>query len=81
MLKLLVFTVMILDKIIRGKHFMAFFNSFQLTVLFAAWPFIINWLANAQFQAHGVLYWVGIVAYIIHFGFTVFATAEAIDGR
>lgn len=60
---------------------MIFFNAFQLTVLFATWPFIIQWLHTANFAAHGVLYWVAMVAYVIHFGFNIFATGSTLDGK
>lgn len=65
----------------RKRKPMAFFNSFQLTVLFAAWPFIIGWLKTQPFEYSGALFWVAIVAYLIHFGFTVFATADQLDYR
>ena len=60
---------------------MAFFNSFQLSVLLLCWPFIIQWLATKPFAASGALYWVSIVAFVVHFVFNLFAVASMIDKR
>ena len=47
--------------------FMKAFNSFQIVSLFAAGPFLIEWVKNAVFYGHSALFWVLLVGYGIGF--------------
>lgn len=58
---------------------MRIFNAFQMTLLFCAWPFIINFLSAATFAGAGALYWVAIIAFVAQFCFTVAAYCEVVD--
>jgi hypothetical protein len=58
---------------------MSIFNAFQLVLLFAVGPFIIEYVKDASFYAHAVLFWVLITAYVISFGAMVGAVARALD--
>ncbi len=58
---------------------MKVFNSFQITVLFAVLPFIIQWTSEAQFKGHDAAFWALIVAYVISFGFNVAAWIDFMD--
>ncbi len=57
------------------------FNSFQITALFAAFPFLIGWLFNAEFQWHSAAAWAALVAYVVYFGFMVTSVVMAIDSE
>ena len=46
---------------------MKLFNSIQIAVLFSAMPWVVNWLANAEFRHAGPLFWVAVMAYVIQF--------------
>ena len=54
------------------------FNAFQLVTLFAAGPFIINYLSNAEFVGHGIAFWIGIVAYAIGYVSMIVAVHESV---
>lgn len=41
---------------------MKIFNSFQITVLFAILPFIIQWCSEATFKGHSAAFWVADAA-------------------
>jgi hypothetical protein len=43
------------------------FNSFQITALFSAMPFIVSWLWTATFSGANALVWAAICAYVIFF--------------
>ena len=45
----------------------AFFNSFQIVLLFAVAPFAIQYVHTAEFSGHTVLFWTMLVGYIIGF--------------
>lgn len=47
--------------------FFKVFNSFQITALFAGWPFLVGWLWKATFQGAAALAWVSVIAYIVFF--------------
>ena len=58
------------------------FNAFQITLCFAAAPFILGWLSEAQFPAASVAFWVGVCAYVVGFFLMCGAVFIAIeDGR
>lgn len=57
---------------------MRFFNAFQLVILFAALPFIVQWLRTAEFWGAQAFLWVGIVAYVVMFIFSIFAYADKV---
>jgi uncharacterized SAM-binding protein YcdF (DUF218 family) len=57
-----------------------YFNAFQLVILFACFPFIINWLHKGTFVGSYPLMWVAIAAYVIEFIFLVGFVAEEIKG-
>ncbi len=59
----------------------AIFNAFQLTCLFAAFPFIIGWLHSDPFPYSIAAFWVSIVAYIVLFGFEVAAMLELTENK
>lgn len=58
---------------------MRYFNAFQLMLLFAAMPFLITYVKDANFYAHLVLFWVLIVAYVVGFGSLVQLVGDNID--
>ena len=55
------------------------FNSFQITVLFAASPFILEWVRNAEFYAANVVFWVGCAAYVVFMGIMTAVVANSVD--
>ncbi len=66
-------------KIKENKGMLKGFNAFQLTTLFAAAPFGIEWVKTAAFYGHSVLFWVLIVAYVIGFFGMCVAVYSAVD--
>ena len=58
--------------------FMKGFNSLQLTVLFAAWPFLCEWVKTATFAMSGPLFWIMCIAYVIGFVGMVMAVYDTI---
>jgi hypothetical protein len=34
------------------------FNALQLTVLFAVWPFLCQWVKTAEFAMSGAVFWI-----------------------
>lgn len=52
---------------------MFLFNAIQISLLFSALPFIVQWVSDAQFKGAGAAFWVLIVAYVVSFGFNVAA--------
>ena len=63
------------------NDFLIHFNAFQLVLLFAAGPFVITYVKDAEFYAHGVLFWVLIVGYIIGFGSITSCVADRLDQK
>lgn len=57
---------------------MRIFNSIQLTVLFAIYPFVANWVKDAAFYGHTVLFWVLVVGYVFSFWGIAYAVHEAL---
>lgn len=55
------------------------FNSIQLVSLFAAMPFITQWVKDANFYAHNILFWVLIIGYLISFGVFVSIVSDSLD--
>lgn len=58
---------------------MKVFNSLQLTGAFVAWPFLISWLADAQFRGAGVAFYAACAAYVIAFGAMTFCVHEQME--
>ena len=58
---------------------MKIFNSFQLTILFSVFPFIIGWLAKGPFPYSTAVFWIAIAAYIFHFMVMVACVRNTID--
>lgn len=58
---------------------MKLFNAFQLAVLFAAWPFILQWVEKSNFGGAAALWYLAVVAYVVHFCFSVAAWFMLID--
>jgi hypothetical protein len=58
---------------------MFIFNAFQLVLLFAAGPFLITYTKDAGFYAHGVLFWVLLVGYIIGFAAMTGVVAQSLE--
>ena len=45
----------------------AIFNSFQIVLLFACAPFIIQYVNTAEFSGHAILFWTLLVGYLVGF--------------
>lgn len=52
---------------------MFLFNAFQITILFAVLPFMVQWVSEAQFKGHGAAFRALVIAYVVSFGFNVAA--------
>lgn len=63
----------------KEKNMFKAFNSFQLTTLFAAAPWAIEWVKTATFTGSSVLFWVLIVAYVVGFVGMCCAVYSAVD--
>ena len=46
---------------------MRLFNSFQITGLFAGFPFLLAWVADADFKYAGAAFWAALAAYLVSF--------------
>lgn len=55
------------------------FNSLQITALFAAAPYGLYWLLNADFYAHIVAFWTALIVYFIFFCLMCGAVFHSID--
>ena len=55
------------------------FNSIQMVVLFALWPFIAQWVKTSTFVMSSTVFWIMVVAYFIGFIGMIFAVRIAID--
>lgn len=60
---------------------MILFNSFQITAMFVAWPFLIAWLQEANFQGASAAYYAACALYLVAFGAMVFCVANTLDGK
>ncbi len=60
---------------------MRLFNAFQITGIFAGFPFFISWLDQQTFRLAGVGVWTAIAIYIIAFGFNIYAWYEALESN
>lgn len=49
------------------------FNCFQFVILFACFPFIIQWVSQQNFSGHVALYYALCVAYVVQFFLTIAA--------
>ena len=58
---------------------MRMFNSIQIVVMFALWPFLMGLVHDATFIAHGTAFWVMGVAYIIGFFCMIGCVYEGIE--
>lgn len=58
---------------------MHIFNAFQMVGSFVAWPFLIAWLNNAQFQGHQFAFFSACAFYAVGFCFMVGAVASALS--
>lgn len=56
---------------------MRLFNAFQLVAAFVAWPFLVAWLANADFRGAQVATFGAGAAYVVAFGCMVATVYEA----
>lgn len=59
---------------------MRYFNAFQIILLFACFPLIIDYLHKAHFVGSYPLMWVAIGAYIVEFIFLVESISVQIKG-
>jgi len=57
---------------------MRHFNALQLVSLFAAGPFIITYVKDADFYAHTVLFWVAIACYVVGYFALTAVVADAV---
>lgn len=56
----------------KGKlSMLKFFNSLQIVSVFAAGPYIIQWLSTATFPAHTAAFWTGIIGYVAMFALMI----------
>jgi hypothetical protein len=62
-----------------GDTNMAWFNAFQIVVLFAGLPFLIHWLHTAEFWGASSAFWVTLVVYVIAFFMHILAMANFIE--
>lgn len=46
---------------------MKVFNAFQITAMFVAWPYLINWLSDACFRGASVVFYSACAAYVVGF--------------
>ena len=46
---------------------MRLFNSLQLVAAFIAWPFLLQWLAKAEFAGHMAAFYAGCALYLVAF--------------
>ena len=53
------------------------FNAFQITTLFAGLPFLIHWLSGKPFEYSQSAFWVALVAYLILYGWHIFAMYDS----
>ncbi len=60
---------------------MEMFNALQLVCLFAAMPFIITFVKDAEFYAHSTLFWVLIAGYTVGFFGLVGIVADKMDRK
>jgi len=59
---------------------MRLFNAFQLTVAFVAWPFLITWLAEAQFKGATAAFYAACACYVLAFGFMLMSVYQSLGG-
>lgn len=58
---------------------MRYFNSLQLVILFVAWPFLIQWLATAEFRGSGAVFYAACAIYLVQTVVTVLAYAKFLE--
>lgn len=63
----------------KGQAMLKVFNAFQITALFAAAPYGIQWLSTAEFPAHQAAFWLSVVAYFVFFVIMTGCTFTAIE--
>lgn len=68
-----IFGCIFLKQYLKKRIFsMKFFNSLQVTGLFAGAPFLMNWLTTNPFPFAKTAFWVACVVYVVAFvGMTV----------
>ena len=49
--------------------------------MFVAWPFLIAWLQDANFQGASAAYYAACALYLVAFGAMVFCVANTLDGK
>lgn len=60
---------------------MNLFNSFQIVVAFVAWPFLIQWLGDAEFRGAGAAFYAAAVCYIVAFFCMVACVYHSIETK
>lgn len=60
---------------------MSFFNAIQLTILFIAWPWIVQWLHTETFAGASVLCIAAGCCYALQIGVTVYLYSDAMERR
>ena len=55
------------------------FNCFQFVSLFAAGPFIVQWLSNQNFSGSSALFYLSCVIYIVMFIMNIIFTLASIN--
>lgn len=60
---------------------MLVFNSIQIVSIFAAAPFLIQWLMSSKYQYASLLGWVASVGYLALFVWLITLVVMALDGE
>lgn len=60
---------------------MRLFNSFQIVGLFVGWPFLVSWLAEAQFRGASVAFFSACALYVAAFFAMVFCVYESLENK
>lgn len=60
---------------------MTYFNAFQLVALFAAGPFLITYVKDAEFYAHTALFWLLVATYLVGFANLVAVVGEQLEKK
>jgi hypothetical protein len=58
---------------------MKLFNSFQIVAAFVAWPFLVAWLATADFPGNFVAFVAASALYVVAFVAMVSCVAHSIE--
>jgi hypothetical protein len=57
------------------------FNALQVTALFASWPFLCQWVKDAEFYANTIVFWIMVVTYGVGFILMVMSVFSSFDSN